>query len=435
MRKQDFIRELTAALAPIDAQARAEILADIEEHFAEGAAHGQTEEEISVNLGQPGQIAEQVLEEYKAYKAQSDYGHTAGIDDIVSSAMETIDNLDIGGIVSSALKSAADASRAAGRAFEDAGSQRTGNGPRTVKWHSDTTDPNSPWQSVTVIDTDGATRVRGGYDIDIDKSFTGVTGIDMDLSMCDVNLVPSPHADNVRVTIQGRSRHNQFEVENKNGILYVRQKMPFFRFEIFGFNSTLNVTVYVPASFDGGIKVIANRGNTYAKGISGNLKLLTSAGNISIDGHSANKANLRSAAGSINITGCSIYDISAKSSAGNVTLENRETANLNLSSSAGNVNVVARKLGGETNLSASAGNVNLTAREVQGNITAKSSAGSVFIRLPQDVNCRIDVKKPSVGSLSNHLTGNPNSPYTLRVTTSVGSIALDPHAPLDPRQN
>jgi len=107
MKKQDFIQELAKALAPIDAQSRAEILADINEHFAEGAAQGQTEEEICKKLGQPGQIAEQVLEEYSAYRAKNT-GNSSGygfvdIGDIVSSAMEAA---DIGDIISSSMEAA-----------------------------------------------------------------------------------------------------------------------------------------------------------------------------------------------------------------------------------------------------------------------------------------------------------------------------------------
>ena len=362
MKKQDFIRELTAALAPIDAKSRAEIIADIEEHFAEGAAHGQTEEEICINLGQPGQIAEQVLEEYKAYKAENHNGYGTDIDDVVSSAMDAID-----------------------------------------------------------------------------KSFAGVNGIDIGTSICDIKLVAAaPQSNKVRVTVQGRSRHNEFELENKNGILYVRQRAPFFRFEIFGFKSNLEMTVYVPASHNGDIKVSTSYGNISASGICNNIKLNTSAGNINIDGHRASKAYLRSSAGNVCLTGCEINDINAKSSAGNVTVECRETAALTLGSSAGNIKVNVKRLGGDANLSTSAGEVNLTAIDVQGNIVAKSSAGSVRVRLPQDANCRIDVNKPSVGTVSNYLTGNPYSPYTLRASTSVGSIVLkplEPRDPRDPRQN
>jgi len=465
MTKQEFIQELTTALAPIDAQVRAEIIADINEHFAEGVAHGQTEEEICKNLGQPGQIAEQVLEEYKAYKAQNSDDYSSSIDDIVSSAMEVIDDLDIGSIVSSALHSAADARRmaadirrdarqaaadvrrdvrqaaadarraaadvrrdarqAAADARRDAAYEMecTSNGPRTIGLHIGGN--NAPWSGGTVTDADGATRIQGGYNVDIDKSFSGVSGIDIGLSVADIKLVPAGQSNEVRVTIQGQSRYNAFGLENKNGILYVRLKEPFFKFEIFGFKSSLIAEVHIPASFSGDIRAKTSFGNISTQDINGNLELSTSAGNIKIDGHNGYKAHLRSNAGNVSLKGSFIDFINAKSSAGNVTVESRETAGLTLSSSAGNIDVHVEKLGGDANLSTSAGEVHLMARNVQGNITARSSAGSIHMHLPKDVNCRIDVKKPSMGSLTNYLTGNPHSPYTLRASTSVGSIVLE----------
>jgi len=472
MKKHDFIQELTAQLAPIDAQARAEIIADINEHFAEGLAHGQSEEEICKNLGQPGQIAEQVLEEYKAYKTKNhpdysantsnsphgfkglegldglealeDLGDIEGLEvlgnlgDIISSAMDTEGNIDIGGIVSSAMETAREATKAARKASREtaraaretaraareaarearnaareAGEQGYQNPFEDTMWNPNT-------------NTNSATRVRGGYEIDIDQSFTGITAMDIAFSIANVKLVAATQSNDTRVTIQGKSRHNTFDVENKNGTLYIRQREPFFRFEIFGFKSTLEVTVYAPANFFGPIKVTSSVGNLSTSGINGDLKLNTSAGNISIDGHNASKAHLRSSAGKISLTNCEISDINAKSSAGNVKFEGRATTNLTLSSSAGAVNVNADTLGGNTDLSSSAGSVYLKARDVHGNITASSSAGSVKICLPQDVNCRINVSKPSIGSLHNNLTGNPHSPYTLRASTSVGSISLEP---------
>ncbi|MCL2378543.1 MAG: DUF4097 family beta strand repeat-containing protein [Defluviitaleaceae bacterium] len=418
MKKQDFIQELTRALAPIDAQARAEIIADINEHFTEGIAHGQTEEEICKNLGQPGQIAEQVLEEYKAYKSQNHHVHPFGIDDIVNSAMESV---DISGIISSALQSAADATRAAGGALERANNK---NNVRIIGLDMGE-GANTPWSESFNAETEGIARIRGGFKLDIDKSFAGITGIDIGLSIANIQLVPAQQTNDMRITIQGKSRYNLFEVANKNGLLFVRQKEPFFKFELFGFKSTLEVVIYVPPSFTGNTKVSSSVGNLTASGITGNLQLRTSAGNIKIDQHKGSHAHLRSSAGSIILTNCQINDINAKSSAGNVKAESQEVTGLTLGSSAGEIDVRVHALLGDANLSTSAGNVYLKAHEIQGNITAKSSAGNVRIFLPHDVNCRIDAKKPSLGNLNNQLSGNPNSPYTLRASSSIGSITLE----------
>jgi len=455
MKKQDFIQELAKALAPIDAQSRAEILADINEHFAEGAAQGQTEEEICKKLGQPGQIAEQVLEEYSAYRAKntgnsSGYGfvdigdivssamEAADIGDIISSSMEAADIGDIisssvgdigdiisssmeaaniKGIISSALEVAAEARRDSRNARRNA---NNGNGPHAA-WQSG---EEAPWPEPYAM-ASGATRIRGGYEINIDESFADVTGIDVSFNMSDIKLLPAQQTSNVRVVIKGKSRYNAFEVANKNGLLYIRQREPFFKFELFGFKTTLDVTIYVPAGFAGDIKASSSVGDISASDISGNLRLSTSAGDVEVHRHTADRVYLRSSAGDVSILDCLVKDINAKSSAGDVKAHSQEVTGLALGSSAGDVDVKVDALYGNAELSTSAGDVNLEARDVQGNITARSSAGSVNMLLPKDVNCRIDVKKHSLGSFTNQLNGNPSSPYTLRASSSVGSIVLE----------
>jgi hypothetical protein len=95
-----------------------------------------------------------------------------------------------------------------------------------------------------------------------------------------------------------------------------------------------------------------------------------------------------------------------------------------VSAAAGNLRVNVTRLYGETNFSSAAGSLKITAQDVAGNVTISAAAGSAKVYLPRDVNCRIDAKKPAIGSLSNELVGNPASPYTLRATSAVGSIKL-----------
>ncbi|MCL2527343.1 MAG: DUF1700 domain-containing protein [Defluviitaleaceae bacterium] len=384
MKKHQFINELTTALHPVDAQTRAEIIADINEHFEEGISRGQTEEEICKNLGQPGQIADQVVEEYKTH-----YGSR-------SNTNETIDKIGdlVGEIVGNLGNIGQEIGKVCAASLPELGSL---------------------WE---------ATRVRGGYEINIDKSFTDVRSLDLSLSVCGIKIMPAAQGESARVVIQGQSRHNNFHVENQGGCLVVTEKHPVFRIDLFGFKTNLTATIYLPASFDGEIRGRASAGSITVTDVRGNLQLKASAGDVMVNNHVGHNAYIRSSAGSVHMLGCAIVNVDSKSSAGDVVLEGQETGNLSLDSSAGEVKVLVDKLGGETQISSSAGSVRLQAREVYGNITAKSSAGAVIMRLPKDVNCRIDAKKPSIGSVENYLTGNPQSPYVLRVVTSVGSVKL-----------
>jgi len=81
-------------------------------------------------------------------------------------------------------------------------------------------------------------------------------------------------------------------------------------------------------------------------------------------------------------------------------------------------------LRGDTKISTAAGNIKLTAHDVAGDIDVATAAGSAKIVLPREADIRLNVKKPSIGSLSNELAGNPNSQFVLKASTAVGSIKL-----------
>lgn len=57
MNRTDFLRRLKDAMPGIPADQRAEILADYESYFAEGAAAGRDEQEVADSLGNPVRIA------------------------------------------------------------------------------------------------------------------------------------------------------------------------------------------------------------------------------------------------------------------------------------------------------------------------------------------------------------------------------------------
>lgn len=64
MTENQFISELEKALAPLPAAERNDILLDIREYFSDGREDGKTESEISASLGNPTNIAEDLLASY-----------------------------------------------------------------------------------------------------------------------------------------------------------------------------------------------------------------------------------------------------------------------------------------------------------------------------------------------------------------------------------
>lgn len=61
MNKQQFINVLQKHLAPLSKEERNELISEYESHFLFGIQNGKTEEEISTELGDPIELAKEVL--------------------------------------------------------------------------------------------------------------------------------------------------------------------------------------------------------------------------------------------------------------------------------------------------------------------------------------------------------------------------------------
>jgi uncharacterized membrane protein len=63
MNKQSFINQLKSELLPLKQSAKLEIMADMEEHFANGQALGKTEEQVAEELGSPKELAAEYIQQ------------------------------------------------------------------------------------------------------------------------------------------------------------------------------------------------------------------------------------------------------------------------------------------------------------------------------------------------------------------------------------
>ena len=270
-------------------------------------------------------------------------------------------------------------------------------------------------------------KVRGRYKFEIDESFADITAFDIHFWEADINFSRS-NDNEAHVLIQGTSRTNELVVKNDNGTLVVKsgkKSSVFGLFNWFNFGSTLEVEIYVPAGFAGQITANSTAGDISSENISGDISFTSMAGNLKAIGHAGNKIKLTTSAGNVRaeLTNDFAESIKITTAAGNVRLEANDVGEMKLDSAAGNVKADLKKVG-ETKILSSAGNVKLTAHEVAGDIKLTTAAGNAKVYLPLDVNCRIDVKKPAFGSYKSELAGNPDSPYTLKATTSMGSVKL-----------
>jgi uncharacterized membrane protein len=72
MTRQEFISRLRAGLAGLPAQAQADMIADYEAHFSEGAAAGRSEADIAAALGDPDRLARELRTEAGARRWQTE---------------------------------------------------------------------------------------------------------------------------------------------------------------------------------------------------------------------------------------------------------------------------------------------------------------------------------------------------------------------------
>lgn len=72
MDKIGFLSILSDGLSRLPHHERNEIISEYDQHFMMGIANGKTEHQISVGLGDPQEIAEQYMEEFRKYSRGSD---------------------------------------------------------------------------------------------------------------------------------------------------------------------------------------------------------------------------------------------------------------------------------------------------------------------------------------------------------------------------
>jgi uncharacterized membrane protein len=81
MKRADFMVQLRAGLAGLHSADVDDILADYESHFANGADHGRSEEEVCAALGDPARLAREMRAEvgFRRWEENRTPGNLAGV--------------------------------------------------------------------------------------------------------------------------------------------------------------------------------------------------------------------------------------------------------------------------------------------------------------------------------------------------------------------
>ena len=81
MKRAEFMAQLRAGLSGLHSADVDEILGDYETHFADGAAHGRSEDEVSAALGDPARLAREMRAEvgFRRWEEQRNPGNFLGV--------------------------------------------------------------------------------------------------------------------------------------------------------------------------------------------------------------------------------------------------------------------------------------------------------------------------------------------------------------------
>jgi uncharacterized membrane protein len=81
MKRADFMAQLRAGLSGLHSADVDDILADYESHFADGAAHGRSEEEVCSALGDPARLAREMRAEvgFRRWESDRSAGNLGGV--------------------------------------------------------------------------------------------------------------------------------------------------------------------------------------------------------------------------------------------------------------------------------------------------------------------------------------------------------------------
>src|ERR1700761_4788166 len=78
MTRQAFMARLREGLRGLPLPVQADIVADYENHFNEGAAAGRTEADVAAGLGDPGRLARELRAEIGLKRRESEHSASAG---------------------------------------------------------------------------------------------------------------------------------------------------------------------------------------------------------------------------------------------------------------------------------------------------------------------------------------------------------------------
>lgn len=384
MNREKYLKQLKFALEGLPEDEVQDILYDYEEHFAIGLSKGKSEEEISMELGDPGEVANN-------YKGASNHSHTDhshsstsdNHEDSLNFSKETprkpLTRKTISILVGVALIALGSSLfyLNVNRSYRNRGLISINSGNESVKMNGkgiEVKDGNNyvsiGWDGIKV--TDGEENVSIGWNgirvngkdvsditsnnniswnmgskdlisqtIDEEKleSIDGISSISVASSFVDIKMIPQER-DDVRVHYHGNIVSNVVPVLNVNKTstnLEIKLEMPKNTSTTVQ-ESNLVLEVFVPTTFSGKYNVVTASGDMEIANLSGDhFNITSSSGDVGLKNIHSPSSNITTSSGDIHLRNPMGY-LSIRSSSGDIELDIEDpSGNMDLSTSSGDI--------------------------------------------------------------------------------------------------
>lgn len=444
MNKKEYLAKLRMYLQGLPISEIEDIISDYEEHFNIGISKGKSEEEISMELGDPKEVALNYINSsdnnsktsHENINNNKDKWKWIGLAAVIVTLMLTISFIfNKNNHKSSSdllnISSNGETVRIGANGIEiKSNDSHVVIGWNGIKIKDGGDEVNMGWDGINIKDDKGNSAFKFSifdflkinnknlkwHEADEEKfaKIDNAKNIFISSPFVDVKVYSEDRND-VRVYYHGKMKTNiipELVVENEGENLNIELKIEKYNYSVTYSNSVLEI--FIPDTFVGNINVSTSSGDALVKDTTcENFSLTSSSGDIFLENIHGKEINLHTSSGDINI-----YTL---------------VGNMDISTSSGNIKV--NSLDGNINMKTSSGDVSLN------NITSKevkiiTSSGDIDIALDENANFKITGSTSSGDFIVNRkmeIVENKrgrfvatigNGIYSMEIRTSSGDVTF-----------
>lgn len=435
MNREEYLKQLKAALQGLPEDELQDILYDYKEHFDIGLSKGKSEAEISMELGDPREVAHNYKSISSSNHADNDYVSNDNNYDkdinfskdvsrktLTKRTLAILAGITLVVLGSSLLYFNISSNRFGNFINVRSGSEIVSIGGKGIQVKDGNSYVSIGWNGIKV--TDGKDNVSVGWNgiringenvsksssgskdlvsktIDEEKleSLDGISSISAISSFVDIKIIPQERND-VRIHYHGSLIANvipELNINKASSNLEIKLETPK--------NTSINVResdlvleIFVPAAFIGDYNVVTSSGEVEVRHLEGdNFKITSSSGDVILENINSKVLNTTTSSGIIGIK--------------------NYTGDLNMSSSSGDIYLDTENTSGDINLSTSSGDIVFKLSDkVSYKIKGSTSSGNFDSNIPMTVT---ENKNNKFNAIINE--GNKE----IKITTSSGDVRFD----------